>query len=257
MENQFAGLKHNEIDPKKEYYCSPATQSCEFTVCMKHAVEGAYGFIRQNLNLIQNNTYFNNTNILNTKNKKGWTALMLACRNSNTTSNNETVKILLENKADVNLKDDHNWTALMLACRNSNTTSNNETVKLLLDYKADVDSKDNDKLTALMLACRNVNTDSNIETVKLLLDYKADINLRCNSGVTALMYLCNNSNTDINNKIIKLFLDANADCDKQYIEKYISKVFNTNDNTESASELMKSFKTYCDLRKIIIKLSLL
>jgi len=102
--------------------------------------------------------------------------LILASRYSNTGSNIETVKLLLENGADVNLKNNDGWTALMSASRYSNTESNIETVKLLLENGADVNlkDKDNDGWTALMLASRYSNTESNIETVKLLLENGAN-----------------------------------------------------------------------------------
>src|SRR5438445_8263622 len=81
------------------------------------------------------------------------TALMMACRYSNTDSNNDIVKLLLENGSDPNLKDDKEWTALMIACQYSNTDFNNKTVELLLKNGADVNLKEIDGWTALMSTC--------------------------------------------------------------------------------------------------------
>ena len=157
---------------------------------------------------LKNNIIFFKDEI-NYQNEKGWTALMMACRNSNNYSNNEIVKLLLENGADPNLKDYNGWTSLMSACRYSNTDSNIETVKLLLENGADPNLKNNNEWTALMLACRNSNTDSNTETVKLLLENGADPNLKDDDGRTALMLACRNSNTDSTPETIKILLNQN------------------------------------------------
>ena len=61
--------------------------------------------------------------------RKNWTALMFACRFSNTTSSLDTVKLLLERGAYVNLKTNDGYTALMIAVRSSNIGSSLETVK--------------------------------------------------------------------------------------------------------------------------------
>ncbi len=61
----------------------------------------------------------------------------MACRYSNTDSNNETVKLLLEKGADVNIQENDGWSALMMACKYNDTDSNNETIQLLLDYDPD------------------------------------------------------------------------------------------------------------------------
>ena len=107
---------------------------------------------------------------VNFSNNNKSSLLILASRNSNTTSNIETVKLLLENGADVNLKNINGATPLTVASRNSNNGSNIETVKLLLENGADVNLKDKDDWTALMLASHG----SNIETVKLLMENGAD-----------------------------------------------------------------------------------
>ncbi len=82
-----------------------------------------------------------------------------------------------------------NFTALMMAARYSNTTSNVRTVKLLLGSGADVNMKNNDGSTALMLAARYSNTDSNIETVRLLLDSRSDPFIVNTEGKNFISYL--------------------------------------------------------------------
>jgi ankyrin repeat protein len=106
---------------------------------------------------------------------KGWTALMIACRNGFT----ESVEILLKYpNIKVNLCTKDRWTALMMACRDSNADSNIEVVKLLLKHPdINVDLQNIDGNTALMFACGNINDDSNIETVELLLSMNADVNI--------------------------------------------------------------------------------
>ena len=163
--------------------------------------ESTREFIKNNINLFKDD--------INYQNEKGWTALMMACRNSNTYSNNEIVKLLLENGADINLKENDGLTALMVTCRYSNTDSNIETVKLLLENGADPNLKNNGGMTALMCSCVNTNTDSNIETVQLLLLYGADPNLKDIFRNTALMFSCRYSNTYSNTETIKLLLNQN------------------------------------------------
>ena len=85
---------------------------------------------------------------------------------------------------DINLKSKNGYTALMLASKYSNTESNIETVKLLLDNGADINLKNCNGNSALMLASKYLNTDSNIETIKLLLDNGADIDVKNNNGTS-------------------------------------------------------------------------
>ena len=173
-------------------------------------------------------------NEINYQNEKGWTALMMACVNSNNYSNNEIVKLLLENGADLNLKDVYGNTALMLSCINSNTSSNIETVKLLLENGADINLKNDLEYTALMLSCMNSNNGSNIETFKLLLDYEANINLKNINGYTALMLTCRYANTSSDPETIKLILnqtniDANiVSRDTQYNALMLLCQYNSN-----------------------------
>ena len=102
-----------------------------------------------------------------------WTPLMLSCRYSNTDSNIETVKLLLDSKADINFTTYDKWTPLMLSCRFSTCDSNTDTVKLLLDNKADINLQSDSGASALTLSCDHIN--KNLITIKVLLNYGADV----------------------------------------------------------------------------------
>ena len=200
MENQFDGEDINQAPDKyKTYYCSPFTQSRGFTLLMKQILlYKKYPDIKLDFSKI------------NKKNKEGWSALHIACRNSNTFSSTEIVKLLLENGADVNITTYERWPALMYACVNATKDSNNETIKLLLENKADVNIRNNDNRTALILTC--IYPDSDYETVKLLLAYGANINNLFHIDIT-------------NKKIMKILLEqghpnfVNNEYDIEFLEE--------------------------------------
>ncbi len=73
--------------------------------------------------------------ILIYKNKEGHSALILACAFSNTTSNTETVRLLLEAGADINLKDNNSFTAIM---GHLQTVQIKNVIKILFDYNPDL-----------------------------------------------------------------------------------------------------------------------
>ena len=253
MEHQFDELKLNEINPDKKYLCSKYTKSTKFSVLMKHALQGHYVHIKNNIEQIKQLNkfcYLENNNLLldsvvNQQNSDGWSPLILASRNSSLTSNIETVKLLLDYKADVNLKINYGSTSLIFASRNASTDSNIETVKLLLDYKADVNLKTDDGWTSLMLASRHSSTDSNIKTVKLLLDYKADVNLKNYNGWTSLMMASRHSSIDSNIETIKLLLDYKADVNLKNNDGWTSLIMaSRNSSKDSNIETVKLLLDY-------------
>lgn len=149
---------------------------------------------------------------LNTQTNEGWNALMIACVNSNTTSTNFTVKMLIDVGADLDLKDNFGNTALMLACKFSRQLSTNDTVQLLINGGCDLNLQNNDGHTALMLACRFSYTSSTIDTVKLLINAGAALNLQDNHGETALMWTIDTYwEFTKTNDTGKLLIDAGAD----------------------------------------------
>ena len=187
-----------EYSYEKIYQCSPITECKNFTKLMYMII----------MNIPIDSYIKDNKEEINKKNEGGWTALMIASRNSRINNNMHNVEILLRSGADPNLHTNNGWTALMLASRISNIDSNIQTVKMLLESEAKPNLKDNNGWTALMLASKYSNTDSNIQTVEMLLRSGANPNLKDNNGYTALMLASRYSN---NIKAIELLLTYGSD----------------------------------------------
>lgn len=113
---------------------------------------------------------------VNTQTEAGYTALILASKINNAEN---TVKLLLDHKADVNMRLLGGWTALMMASRYTHT---NSTVKLLLAHRANATVHCASYWTPLMLAVY-----SNPKSVELLLENKSDVNKQNESGHTAII----------------------------------------------------------------------
>jgi len=105
--------------------------------------------------------------------------LILASRYGNI----EIVKMLLDNNAIVNITNKEFSTPLMWASRNGET----KIVKLLLDRGAGINSIDKHGETPLILASCYGRYDRK-ETVKLLLKHDADINVYDDAGICCLDY---------------------------------------------------------------------
>ena len=250
MNDQFKNEPlEKQPDLNKIYHTSPHSESAGLTYLMKLVLCTKNNI--ESLNIIKG-ILGNESSDINRQNTKGWTALMIACRNSNTNSNMETIKLLLEHSdIDINKQNNEGWTALMLACRYSNTDSNMETIKLLLEHSdIDINKQNNGGWTALMMACRYSNTESNIETIKLLLEnINTDINKQDNEGWTALMLACRYSNTESNIETVKLLLGhPDIDVNKQDNEGWTALMMACrNSNTESNIETVKLLLGHQDI----------
>lgn len=166
------------------------------------------------LNVRQNNQSYEtiknilnlHPNEINNTNYKGWTPLMAACRCSNTRSDIQTVKLLIESKSDINSKNNYGCSALMFAVGHCGKNSNIDCIKLLIDSKADINQTDIDGWTPLIYACT---FNNNPDAINMLLDYNADPNLQDNKSKTALMYLIENCHvSNLKNVLIRLIIKS-------------------------------------------------
>ena len=129
----------------------------------------------------------------NIQDKYGWTALMMAARNSSPercVSSERTIELLLATGVDPNIQDNSGYTALMWAAQDSSPergTSSERTIELLLAAGADPNKQEKDGWTALMIAAyysSPENCDSSERTVELLLAAGADPNKQGTYGWT-------------------------------------------------------------------------
>ena len=172
-ENKSLDYLFFDDDNSDIYYCSKNSSASRFTHLHK-CVMITHRY--PEINLYIDHYLQKNPDKINEINSKGWTALMLASRNSSSFSSLETVKILIKHGANLNQTNISHRNALFLASRYSATESSLETVDLLLKNKINVNHKDKNGFTALYYACHHANTTSNIETVKLLLENGSDSN---------------------------------------------------------------------------------
>jgi ankyrin repeat protein len=233
-----------DINPETVYYCSPITKCSGFTYAMRLVLSTrkypeALDQLRELI-----------PDCLTDTNNLGWTLLHLACRNSNTCSTIETVKLLIDNGIDVNSMSTckHKYTPLRFAILYSDTDSSLETVKLLLQASANITSNEyntmylhsacsnfdkcnvetlkllldhgipvnqlnNGKSSTLMQLCHFISGTKYIDAVKLLLDYGAEVNLINNDGLSALYYICENIEKPGAIVIFDMLIKAGADID--------------------------------------------
>ncbi len=129
--------------------------------------------------------YKENSKIINKVNSKGFSPLILAVYNHN----KETVRFLLEHKANTEIQDDSGNTALMGACFKGYL----DMAKLLIAHKTEVNRKNYNNATALIYAA----TFGHIDIVKELLQNGADISLKDNRGNTAFDHAKMQGNQEI------------------------------------------------------------
>lgn len=155
---------------------------------------------------------------INSKNKKGWTPLMTASRYSNKYSRISTVKLLINNGANLNLQNKVGNTALMLVSEYTNVGSSIETLKLLIDNKADLNIQNKHGQTALILVLdklNSVNSSSTLETLKILIDNGANLDLFDKCDLSALMHASMNSKNNNLANAVKLLINKGANVNLQ------------------------------------------
>ena len=196
------GLEHL-FEYSKNIYCT------EFNHLQKCVIlTSKFNFLEEYIDLFLTK----HPETINNKNEEGLTALMIAARNSNCTSTERTVEILLNHGSDVNLQEIDGWTALMYAAKYSRTDSSEKTVELLLNHGANVDLQEDYGWTALMLAV-SFSYNSSVKTVKLLLNHGANVNIQKNNKRTALDLALLGPKKDITEETVKLIIEKMDSCD--------------------------------------------
>jgi len=127
-----------------------------------------------------------NPDIINSKNERGFTPLILACYRGNT----EVAKYLIDNVKDLNYLSQEG-TALSSLCINYNK----ELVEKILAKNADPNIQDSFGNTPLLWAVKR----NNLELVSILLKNKADINMNDSMGVSAFEYALKSNNNELIN----------------------------------------------------------
>ena len=166
---------------------------------------------------------------VNSTNKDGETALMIACMKGNVYA----INVLLNANANPDLANTIGNTSLHCAVRALRCC---ETLHAIIKHSADVDATNKDGETALMIACLEKNVDAinvlldananpnfadtigytclhcaakalhNRETLQAIIDHGADVNATSKNGKTALMIACLKENEDA----IDILLNAGA-----------------------------------------------
>ena len=158
MQSQFDDEDICDIpDLNKEYYYTFNFKCKGFTLLMKLVL-----LTKKNPELVsqiaQYLTEFPGE--INEQNEYGWTALMIACRNSTSFSSGETIKMLIGANANLNIQNKDGWTALII----SSVLRETSTVIMLVE--SDLNIRTNFGSTALSLAKRLGLT----ENVKILVE---------------------------------------------------------------------------------------
>lgn len=95
METQFEGVDFNKGFSGIKFYCEPKLRSTNFNMIMILVLSAKKEGNYEKLELLLQSKIYN----VNHLNEKGWSALDLACCNSNTFSSTEIVKLLLEQES--------------------------------------------------------------------------------------------------------------------------------------------------------------
>lgn len=139
---------------------------------------------------------------VNKEDEKGNTPLHLAVKNKNI----EVAKLLLENKANVNSKNTYGGTPLHCAVENKNI----EITKFLVENKANVNFENTYGDTPLLWG---IYKNCNIEIVRLLLENRANVNYENKKGETPLHWAVKNKNIEV----VRLLLENGAKVNKEDI----------------------------------------
>ena len=235
MHYQFINKTLEELpDPNKLYYISPILQSSGLTHLMKLVLCTAIN--KKAINIIKE-IIKNEPEEINKQNTRGWTALMIACRNSYMESSIETIKLLLENPlTDANKQDKNGCTALMITFKYCSQELGKKIMDIFMNSKA-LSNKMNFYFS-------NKNGESIMDLILISNEF---------------IEIIHNNRIWINNSIINRIIAR----DNMNIELLIPHIFNPlNFNYKILIEILKKHKNqkeiiyYCNLHTNIKKKAL-
>ena len=152
--------------------------------CSNNSTKDVFDIARHGTISEMNNLIKENHQIINTKNKAGYSPLILASYHNNV----KIIPFLIKNGAKVN-ETSKMGTALMAACYKEN----NDIAKILIDNDANVNAHDSNGSTALHYACLTNNKD----LTKLLIKNNASIKAKDVKGKTPLDYAIEKNNIEL------------------------------------------------------------
>lgn len=200
-------FQHLFIEDKKRIYeCTPKIKTnglshLQKCILMMKTNPSIYKYIVEHLEKSPEN--------INYQNKKGLTALMIACANQLYS----IILLLLKHGSDPNIKDNQGWTALMLACNHGTTV---DSIKLLIEKGADVNIVNSRGNTALIYSVIN----DSIDTIDLL--FGSQINTKNENAENALIIACKNMcNIKIIQKLLENGADPNCYCEEKRLIRRI------------------------------------
>ena len=137
------------------------------------------------------NNYLTKNPDINAKDKRSWTPLMWAAKES---QNPEIIKQMLQKGADVNVTDNEGWTPFLFAIHKN---QNIEVIQHLLNAGSDIHKTTDLKQNALHLAAKN---NQNPQIIQMLINKGLSVNKKDKSEFkfTPIMYaVSNNKNPDV------------------------------------------------------------
>ncbi|AEX62021.1 putative ankyrin repeat protein [Megavirus courdo7] len=220
-------MEADTFNNNMEYECCPGIKCGGFTELM-YLVTHCQKIDNYEEKII--NWLYHNESKINATNELGWTALMLACCNSNT----RVVKLLLDCFANPNIQNNNLDTALILACKYINICSNIEIIELLANYNID----ENSYIFLVQKAFKTYDKD----LLRQILFPKTDLNKQNKKGDSALITIieyADNANATIG---VKLLLENGAN------------INDVDKNLESALHIaVQKYNSDCTLIKILLE----
>jgi ankyrin repeat protein len=198
MLNASFASPHLQPDLSATFLCSPVTYATRFTYLMALVMSGRNAVTGKLSRHAELETFLATPEAADAcrqTNSKGWTALMLAARNSRTDSTEDVVTLLLSHESSgqvARMQDSSGWTALTLAVRSSASESTEETVAILLDHASSGDVARmlrRGGVTALSLAACNSRDGSSDATVAMLLAHESSVQvmrIKSHHGISVL-----------------------------------------------------------------------